>query len=155
MIEVLYNYGWNILKGNSQEIPAALTNRYPVLPEALQRFLTKYAMCENAQKTKWFVTCHVVSEESKDAFRWNEFELMSIESAEDDKDEIDRIKSFWDSHIPFFMSVEDGYEYYAVSVENATFGKIVHGVEADFEDATIVAKDIGQFIEKFRVLEII
>lgn len=74
-------------------------------------------------------------------FRWNEFELMSLEWTDGDI----AVKEFWNKHIPVVQSVKDGYSYYAINTES---GKIVYGCEPEFEEAEDVAESFEDFIAK-------
>ncbi|HPP10887.1 MAG TPA: hypothetical protein PLK41_07860 [Defluviitoga tunisiensis] len=43
--------------------------------------------------------------ESNSAFCWNEFEKMSLSSAEDDSELINEIIEYWDKYLPIALSV--------------------------------------------------
>jgi hypothetical protein len=62
------------------------------------------------------------------------------------------IAEFWDTHIPFIISVHNGYEYYAVSIKD---GSVVHGYGPDFESVNIVAKSLFDFIGRLIISKII
>ena len=79
------------------------------------------------------------------AFQWNEWELISLEAAEGDSVWTDDIIGFWNGHLPIFASVNGGYSYYAISMED---GSIVHGFEPEFEKCEIVAASFNDFMKK-------
>lgn len=61
------------------------------------------------------------------------------------------ITSFWDNHLPVYISANGEYEYYALRM---TDGCIVHGIEPEFEETIVVANSFFEFIEKICVGEI-
>ena len=73
-------------------------------------------MCVNPDETIWLLCEGDFRQESEDSFRWNEFEIMSLQAAaeENDVEWQNDIKAFWDKHLPICLSVRDGYEYYAI-----------------------------------------
>ena len=91
------------------------------------------------------ICCKDYYEQSENAFQWNEWERISLESAEDDEEWKKEISAFWDVHFPIAMSVKDGYSYYAMSMEN---GAIVYGCEPEFEECETVAECFDDFMEK-------
>jgi hypothetical protein len=71
---------------------------------------------------------------------------MSLEAAGDDADCAAEVRAFWDAHLPFLLSVRDGYAYFAVCTAADGFGRIVAGREPEFEEATVVADSFEQFL---------
>lgn len=49
-------------------------------------------------------------------FKWYEFELISLEDAENDKKWKEEIASWRDKHLPIVMSVDEGYSFYAIDL---------------------------------------
>ena len=47
--------------------------------------------------------------------------------------------------LPIFLSVKDGYSYYATSMRD---GSIVWGTEPEFEECKLVADSFIDFLEK-------
>lgn len=84
---------------------------------------------------------------NNNGFQWNEFELLSLESTDNDSSVI----TYWDKNLPIFMSVDGEYSYYAINTEN---GNIVIGYEPDFEEFSVVADDFYTFIGKITSGEI-
>lgn len=140
---------WNIkIRDDNFALPEEVAQRYKV-PESWLEFIRRFSLCANAEFTKWFITFEDFGE---DGFRWNEFELISLEAAGDDMEWRRRVTSFWDKHLPIFMSVEGEYEYYAVNVES---GQVIYGYEPEFEEPETVADSFEKFIEKIVTGEIV
>ena len=79
------------------------------------------------------------------AFRWNEFELISLEAASGDEKWQADIREFWDNYLPIVMSVAGDYHYYAIGIKT---GEIFDGWAPEFEAPEIVAPNFTGFIEK-------
>jgi hypothetical protein len=133
------------LKNNDiKNLPQNVFERYNI-PIEYKQFLENIESCINADENVWFLCIEDYLPKSEDDFRWNEFELISLESADDDAELINRIKNYWNKHFPIIMSVRGDYEYYAINVENK---KIVYGCEPEFEESKIVAHDFYELLEK-------
>ena len=79
------------------------------------------------------------------AWQWNEWELFSLEAAGNDAAWKDGIRKFWDGHLPFFLSLESGYAYYAIFIKE---GSIVYGSELEFEECQTVASSFEDFMKR-------
>jgi hypothetical protein len=145
-INWIKNNGWNItLKNNDiKNLPQNVFERYNI-PIEYKQFLENIESCINADENVWFLCIEDYLPKSEDDFRWNEFELISLESADDDTELINKIKDYWNKHFPIIMSVRGDYEYYAINVENK---KIVYGCEPEFEESKIVANNFYELLEK-------
>lgn len=131
--------------------------RYPRLVPSHIEFLKSVSGCVNAKKTSWFLCesdYQTTADTSPEAWRWNEYELMSLDAATGDADWQEKIRRFWDAHLPVFMSVETGdYDYVAIEVSHEGFGNVVHGVSPEFEVVTRVAATFDDLLMGFaRVL---
>ena len=62
----------------------AIRDRYNNIPEEFIDFLTMFKSITSADETTWFLCNDDYTDDSEDAFRWNEFEIMSIEAEGDD-----------------------------------------------------------------------
>ena len=138
--------GWKIkIERQSMEtLPEEITDRYAI-PAEYKQFLSQVAGCINNTETKWFLCLADYQPQSEDSFRWNEFEYISLEAAESDEKRQHLITSFWNVHMPFIMSVDNGYSYYAFNVQN---GSVVFGDEPEFEETRTVAKSFNEFLAK-------
>jgi hypothetical protein len=128
-----------------KELPAELLKRYEKIPFEYLTFLKQFGQITNKEDTAWFNSIEDFYGETESDFKWNAFELMSLEWLEDDKEELENIKIFWDNHIPILMSVTE-YEYLAICLKRDRFGEIVHGVEPEFEETTKVCDNFEQLM---------
>lgn len=78
-------------------------------------------------------------------FRWNEYEMISLDAAKDDAEWMAAIRCYWDVHLPFFMAVDGDYEYFAFDLTDDT---IAFGMGPEFEEPRIVARDFREFLGK-------
>jgi hypothetical protein len=134
---------WSIELADKQEVlPQEIINRYKNIPKEWLSFITGFHMIMNESEDMWFLTCDNFREGE---WSYNEFEIISLESAFDDEDWAKDIKEFWDNILPIVTSVGCGYEYYAIEISS---GKIVQGFEPEFEEIEYVADSFTEFIEK-------
>jgi hypothetical protein len=106
-------------------------------------FVCRVKRCVNESGTVWFNCYDEFSENSDIAFKWNEFELLSLESSEDDELLKQTIYKFWRCNLPIIMSVKNGYEYYAIRND----GMVVSGVEPEFEETRQISESFEKFTE--------
>lgn len=140
---------WNLkTRDGDIALPEEIEQRYDA-PESWLDFIKGFALCANPDFTKWFITFEDFGE---DGFRWNEFELISLEAADDDMEWRKQVADFWDKHLPVFMSVNGEYEYYAIDVDS---GQVVYGYEPEFEEPETVAESFADFIGKIVTGEIV
>ncbi len=142
------NNSWNIdLNIEKAELPDNIKERYTV-PDKWYSFISCIGKCENSTAEKWFLTpSDYQTKEDDEGFRWNEFEIMSLEWTDNDS----CVKEYWDKHLPIVMSVEDGYAYYAINTDNGT---VVEGCGPEFEEPSVVAESFEAFINKIIAGEI-
>jgi len=146
-LEQLKAAGWKLeLDREPCELPQAVRGRYRSLPSVIAVFLINLRVLSNQAESAWFLTGGDYAGRSGSAFRWNEFELVSLEAAEDDTEWQSQIKHFWDRHFPIFLSVKAGYAYFAVQLDGPNPGCIVHGMEPEFEETTIASQSLGEFL---------
>jgi len=148
-IAQLMTQGWTVVHQSNVDfvLPKRLQERYRHLPSEVTCVLSGLKQCVAPDEQAWLLCLPDFAGESDSAFRWNEWELLSLESADGDKELVSEIRAFWDVHLPFYFSVRDGYEYAAICLAADHFGQVVSGVEPEFEDATYVSKDIMEFLE--------
>ena len=152
-INWLKENGWkiNIKSNNVEYLLKNIMEKYKI-PKEYKTFLENIQMCTNAEENIWFLCIEDYQPKSEDDFRWNEFELISLEAAEGDEELINDIKNFWDTHLPIMLNVKGDYEYYAINVRNK---KIIHGIEPEFEESSkIVANNFIDFLDKIMKNEI-
>lgn len=142
-IDAASNRGWLIV-GPNGDLPTPLVSRYNDLPADYRALMSAIDGCVSPDEKTWFVTPSAVK--GSGAFRWNEFELMSMDAADGDDRWKDEIRTYWNEHIPVVMSVRSGYAYLAVNVAS---GDVVIGYEPAFEEGSVVYDSIAAMIEGF------
>ena len=138
-----WNIEWNEIKGNY--LPETITNRYRNIPKQWLEFISSIKRLVSADETMWFLCAEDFTAKSNEAFQWNEWELISLGSAEGDAEWQNEISQFWDNHLPIVMSLRGSYSYYAIAIKD---GSIVHGSEPEFEECEIVADSFMDFMGK-------
>ena len=140
------NNGWNVIMENNniENMPKDILERYAV-PVEYKIFLENIKICINAEENVWFLCFDDYLEKEEDSFRWNEFETISLDAADNENELINEIKNYWNKHFPIIMSVKNDYEYYAINIENK---KIVYGYEPEFEESEIMANNFEEFLDK-------
>lgn len=147
LLESLRHSGWTVrtLAQPAELLPEPLAKRYPRLPGQLVSFLSTLKVCHNSAKDSWFLSAADYHRKKSAGFRWNEFELMALDSMSDDSRECLSIKTFWDQHFPFMMAVHSDYDYLAVRLGKKDSGAVVHGFAPDWEEPSIVAPSFTAF----------
>ncbi len=146
--DTLHKNGWTVVKQDlrPERLPECIASRYHTLPAEWVEFLNSISLCVNPDETAWFLCMNDFTKQDDNAFRWNEFELMSLRAAMDENDAEwqNAIVKFWDNHLPVYLSVARGYEYYAIRMSD---GAVVHGAEPEFEETTFTAPSFARFAE--------
>lgn len=139
--------GWNIEWNETQTeyLPAPIVNRYGKIPKEWLDFIKSVKCMISPDETMWFLCVEDFAIQNNKAFQWNEWELISLESAENNMEWKNKIERFWKNHLPIVMSVKDCYSYYAIDIKD---GSIVYGEEPEFEECKIIAGSFTNFIEK-------
>lgn len=158
MIDIFSNYmkanGWSIEKNETEVeyLPTPIVNRYRKIPKEWLNFIKNMKCMINFDQTTWFLCIDDFKMKNNKTFQWNEWELISLESAKNDKEWKNEIQGFWDNHLPIVMSVKNGYSYYAIAVED---GSIVYGEEPEFEECQMIATSFTHFMEKILYRELL
>ena len=122
--------------------------RYSHLPDDYLAFLKTYSLLTNQSDTTWFNSIADFNETNdENDFKWNEFEIQSLDAFDGDVEIQQEVKNFWNKHIPIILSVKKGYSYFAINVSEENFGKIYYGDEPEFEEAVLVSNSFTSFIE--------
>lgn len=148
IIARLREQGWNVEVQQADRVrwPASIAARHPVLPAALSNFLAGLTLCVDATQTTWFLCECDYNGESGAAFHWDEWEQMSLAASAGDEQATAQVLAFWDAHLPFMLSVRDGYSYWAIRTVSDGFGKVVTGREPEFEQVSDVADSFEDFL---------
>lgn len=110
-------------------------------------FITSFKSFTNGEENVWFLSYADYKTNKLEVFPWNEFELQSMKASSGESQ--DAIKSFWDTHIPFLLSLKGGYSYIAICVDEENYGKIYQGREPEYENVTLIANSLEAFFDKF------
>lgn len=143
--------GWTVepRAPTSLALGPEVTRRYTRLVPSHLDFLKSVSRCINAKETSWFLCEQDYQTLDSDPvpWRWNEYEIMSLSAASGDAPWQEKIRRFWDRHLPFFLSVEAGdYDYLAFDLSPESFGRVVHGFSPDFEAVSPVAPTFDDFL---------
>jgi hypothetical protein len=143
---------WNITPGNGDigKLPKKIIERYNI-PEGYRRFLENVKTCTNAEESIWFLCTDDYLEEEENAFRWNEFEMLSLDADGGDKELIKGIKDYWKKHLPIIYNIKEEYKYYAIETET---GKVVYGKEPEYEESEVIANNFEELLGKIIKKEI-
>src|SRR5512147_863032 len=86
-------------------LPEHIRERYPAIPVEVTDFLGGLELCHNGAENAWIMTPSDFRRTTDEGFRWNEYELMSLDSAQDDPERQAEIRAFWSQHLPIMMAV--------------------------------------------------
>ena len=137
--------GWRAETRPNPPLPKWITDRYHDLPGLWLQFVGTVSELFSGDETTWFLCAEDYDTRLDHAWRWNEWEELSLQSAEGDDAWRAEIRAFWDDHLPIVLSVRDGYAYYAISM---TDGSVVYGSEPEFEECGQAAGSFPEFLAK-------
>lgn len=140
--------GWTITKksDNNVNLSGSFIARYTEIPSEYLEFLSVVKQCITLSEKTWFLCENEYNPSSDTAFKWNEFELLSLEAAMDDETWKSEITAWWDHYLPIVMSVDGGYSFYAIDLTNEK-GAIVRGYEPEFEEVEKAANHLEEFFD--------
>jgi len=150
-LALLRSVGWNVVLRNEGELDLGqeFNARYRDIPEEYLEFLKRVALCTNSAANVWFLGEGDYNGTAGHEFAWNEFEMMSLEGEELDKNSLDKIRKFWREHFPFMLCVHSDYAFLALCVSGSNYGAVVAGYAPEFEEAFTVCDSFGEFITLF------
>lgn len=139
---------WDIKENENDTVNLCneVKGRYKVIPYEYFQFLSQINQCISSSEKSWFLCEGEYNGKSDIAFKWNEFEILSLEAAENDTEWKSEIQKWWDRYFPIFMSVNNGYSFYAIDMKSEK-GTIVYGCEPEFEEVDIIAHNFKEFID--------
>lgn len=147
-IESLSKQGWDIQLNNStRDVKLLINERIKNTSEDFKSFIKLFDICTNREDNIWFLSNGDYNNQTDSAFPWNEFEEQSLQSAAIDS--MDAIKKFWESHLPFLMSVKSRYQYVAIGTGDENAGKIYYGSEPEYEETILIANSFSAFKEYY------
>lgn len=139
--------GWDITSksGPMLHLNSSMTSRYKELPMDYLAFLHEVERYVSPDEQTWFICEADFNGPLESAFKWNEFEMLSLEAAAGDSAWQSEITAWWEHHLPIVMSVKDGYSFYAIDLTTDS-GAIVRGFEPEFEEVDHIADSFGEFL---------
>ena len=109
--------------------------------DALLAWASSFSGLSSSDDAVWFLGLREYVAHGSDDFAWNAFETLSFEAAVSES-ERSAITEYWSAHRPILLSVRGEYSYLAERAD----GAIVHGVEPEFEESTVVAESIESLL---------
>lgn len=145
LLTTLRRRGWKVSRVSRPRklLPPAVSARYPRVPAGVLRLLSALEACCSPKETVWFLTAKDYARTGDAGFRWNEFEIMSLDSADGDPELEAEIRSFWDGHFPVMLAVHSDYDYLAVRLSD---GAVVHGYAPEWESPGEVAASFAALL---------
>ena len=139
------NWEFELKEDNSFTLPEDVSNRYKEIPIAYSEFLKIFRKCVSSDEKTWFL-CEDDYKNTASAFKWNEFEIIGLEAAREDSDNVweKEIKEWWDCHFPIIISVKNGYAFCAIDM-GINKGEVVYGIEPEFEKTEKIADNLQEF----------
>lgn len=145
LLEALSKRSWHIDPVESPIAqPAAIAERYPALQSGLLDLLSRVGNCVRHDGQSWLLTFNHFEVNPSEGFRWNEYELMALESAVTERERT-AIKRFWDHHFPFLLAVHSDYDYLAIELSS---GHVVHGFAPEWEQPSTLATSFDAFVQR-------
>ncbi|CEK36546.1 SMI1 / KNR4 family [[Clostridium] sordellii] len=141
------NNNWNIVESKQKDLNLneSILSRYKNIPNDYLEFLKEIKQVISPNEKTWFICEDEYNNNSDIAFKYNEFEILSLEVAEDDEEWKEEISTWWNKYLPIVMSVDGIYSFYAIDLIN-NHGCIVKGYEPEFEAIEKVADNIKDFL---------
>lgn len=138
-LDHLAAHGWTVLRTTPDSSPAAT----PGDAHGYGAFLAAFTELHNANQTRWFLSAAEHDCTADCAFPWYTLRDISLEAALDDAGR-KAVLDFWQQHTPIYMSVAGEYEFLAIARDS---GRVVHGIEPEFEDTRDVAPSLAALFE--------
>ena len=151
LFAALRKRGW-VIREASERIPLlpdTLRERYPSVPREVASFLEGLEVCHNADESVWLLTPKDFRPTEPDAFRWNEYEQMALETVPGNAAAQAAIRAFWNDHLPIVLAVHSDYDYVAVRLVEPDAGSIVHGFAPEWEEPLRLARSFEEFVRSY------
>lgn len=142
------NNNWVLIEKSehSFNISDEVKLKYKSIPNEYVEFLKIVKRLIAPSEKTWFLCEDEYNNNSDTPFKWNEFELLSLEAAGEDDNWKEDISLWWEKFFPIILSVDEEYSFYAIDLRNSN-GVIVKGSEPEFEEVEEVADNIEHFFE--------
>lgn len=138
-LDHLAAHGWTVLR----TAPDSTSAVAPGDAHGYGAFLAAFTDLHNANQTRWFLSTADHDGTADSAFSWHTLRDISLDAALDDAGR-QVVLDFWQQHTPIYMSVAGDYEFLAIARDS---GRIVHGIEPEFEDTREVAPSLAALFE--------
>ena len=138
-LDHLAAHGWTVLR----TAPNSTSADAPGDAHGYGAFLAAFTDLHNANQTRWFLSTADHDGTADSAFSWHTLRDISLDAALDDAGR-QVVLDFWQQHTPIYMSVAGDYEFLAIERDS---GRIVHGIEPEFEDTREVAPSLAALFE--------
>lgn len=139
--------GWRIKENPTLTIPDFIVKRYVALPKNWLELFGCIEYCVAQDELSWFITPIDMLGASDSAYAWNEAEMQSLETAQDDQNWVVEISNYWNAHLPVMFSVKNGCETWALCLKGDDVGKIIKSQEPEYEEGTVIADSLEMFID--------
>lgn len=123
-----------------------LEARYGELPELFREFQSWVSDFANASESVWLFTSPDYL--NRNAFRWDELEILCAEATGGDEEDLKNTKVFWDCHLPIGFSTISGYAAIVLRFDERKPSGVYLSCEPDFEEATEVERSYEAFLER-------
>jgi hypothetical protein len=151
-IQELLKFDWQFESMNNKgevDLNNIANGKLSNVNEDLVEFVKSFKTLANKEDNVWFLSIEDYAIANKgDGFAWNEFELDSMEYAEDEEQKA-YVSNFWRNHLPFMMSVKNGYAYVAIVINGEDKGSIVSGSEPEYEEPVKISSSLDEFFDKY------
>jgi hypothetical protein len=151
-IQELLNFDWqleSIDNNDKVDIKNIANGKLSNINEDLIKFIKSFKTLANQEGNVWFLSLDDYAKTIKDdGFAWNEFELDSMEYAENEEQKA-YVSNFWDNHLPFMMGVKNGYSYLAIVLNGEEKGVVVSGSEPEYEETVKISSSLDDFFDKY------
>ncbi len=142
----LRELGWTVVcSASPRELPSDVQERYEWVPVDVRAIIGEVLAAESPDEKAWLLGAGDFDGSTGAAFKWNEWEQLSLDAAQGDPELVSGICAFWDTHFPVGMSTKRGYAYFALRRSDL---QVVVGEEPEFEEsARAVAASFQAFLE--------
>ncbi len=125
---------------------SAVLGRYALGPEAqVWSWITSFDRLIAQDERQWFLSHRdFTNADPESAFRWDEFEQMSLDAAGEDQAWRDAIGRFWRQHLPLYVDVRSGYRTLLARIEQGECIGIYDSLEPAFEEVSLFAESIDE-----------
>jgi hypothetical protein len=123
-------------------------HRYRLRPDGeVWRWITSFDRLITRDEQQWFLSHRDFTDRPPSGeFRWNEYELMSLDAAGDDDEWKARIDGFWTQHLPLYLDVGDCYRALVARISQGSCVGIFESIEPEFEEVTPFAASIDEML---------